>query len=207
MLVVNYSKTITLTQESDHYVPTELSSNFFKQFDLAMKFKREELKKQGRSSNQVNELTEGNLIQAFSVTEDKMEKATSILSRNEGTEKSGNSLAWLAKIYKDEDIGNSTVEKEIFLFNTGKTKGTTFKIKVKDLVFSSLFDTGAQVSCIKYDTIAEMGLLHHISDSSTWIRTANGQNVGVRGSIMVNFKMGPCSFTHKFVVCNGITRP
>ena len=30
---------ITLTQESDHYVPTELSSNFFKQFDLAMKLK------------------------------------------------------------------------------------------------------------------------------------------------------------------------
>ena len=30
---------ITLTQESDHYVPTELSSNFFIQFDLAMKFK------------------------------------------------------------------------------------------------------------------------------------------------------------------------
>ena len=32
---------ITLTQESDHYVPTELSGNFFKQFDLAMKLKRE----------------------------------------------------------------------------------------------------------------------------------------------------------------------
>ena len=39
-----YSK-ITLTQESDHCVPTELSGNFFKQFDLAMKLKREELKK------------------------------------------------------------------------------------------------------------------------------------------------------------------
>ena len=30
---------ITLTQESDHYVPTEFSGNFFKQFDLAMKLK------------------------------------------------------------------------------------------------------------------------------------------------------------------------
>ena len=30
---------ITLTQESDHYVPTQLSSNFFKQFDIAMKLK------------------------------------------------------------------------------------------------------------------------------------------------------------------------
>ena len=31
---------ITLTQESDHYIPTEFSGNFFKQFDLAMKLKR-----------------------------------------------------------------------------------------------------------------------------------------------------------------------
>ena len=51
-----------------------------------MKLKWEELKKQGRSSNQVNEITEGDLIQAFSVTEDQMEKAATILSRNEGTE-------------------------------------------------------------------------------------------------------------------------
>ena len=36
---------ITLTWESDHYLPTEISGNFFKQFDLAMKLKREELKR------------------------------------------------------------------------------------------------------------------------------------------------------------------
>ena len=52
-----------------------------------------------------------------------------------------------------------------------------------------------------------MGLLHQISDSSTCIRTANSQDIGVRGSIVVNFKIGPCSFTHKFIVCKGITRP
>ena len=99
------------------------------------------------------------------------------------------------------------MEKEVFIINTGKTKGTTFKIKVKDLTFSSLFDTGAQVSCIKYDTVAEMELLHQISDSSTCIRTANGQGVGVKGLILVNFKIGLCSFTHRFIVCKGITRP
>ena len=82
-----------MTQESDHYVPTEFSGNFFKQFDLAMKLKHEELKKQGRSSNQVNELTENNLIQAFGVTEDQMEKAALMLNRSENTKKSGNSLA------------------------------------------------------------------------------------------------------------------
>ena len=99
------------------------------------------------------------------------------------------------------------MNKEVFVINTGKTKGTTFKIKIKDLAFSSLFDTGTQVSCIKYDTVSELGLLHQISDSSTCIRTANGQDVGVKGSLMVSFQIGSRSFTHKFIVCKGITRP
>ena len=99
------------------------------------------------------------------------------------------------------------VEKKAFFINTGKTKGATFKIKVKDHVFSSLFNTGAQVSCIKYDTVTEMGLLHQISNSSTCIRTANGQDVGVKGLVLASFQIGSCSFTHKFIVCKGITRP
>ena len=52
-----------------------------------------------------------------------------------------------------------------------------------------------------------MGLLHQISDSSTCIRTANGQDVGMKGSVLVSFKIGSCSFTHKFFVYKGITRP
>ena len=99
------------------------------------------------------------------------------------------------------------MEKEVFVINTGKMKGTTFKIKIKDLAFSSLFDTGAQVSCIKYDTVSQLDLLHQISESSTCIRTANGQDMGVKGSIMVSFQIGSCSFTHRFIVCKGITRP
>ena len=59
-------------------------------------------------------------------------------------------------------------------------KCTTFKIKVKDHAFSSLFDTGAQVSCIKYDTVSEMELLPQISESSICIRTVNGQDVVVK---------------------------
>ena len=65
---------------------------------------------------------------------------------------------------KTEEVNNNTVEEEVFVINTGKTKGTTFKIKVKDLAFSSLFDTGAQVSCIKYDTVSEMELLHEFQN-------------------------------------------
>ena len=82
-----------MTQESAHYIPTEFSSSFFKQFDLAMKLKWEELRKQERNSTQVNEITEGDLIQAFGVMEDQMEKAATILGRSEKTKKLGNSSA------------------------------------------------------------------------------------------------------------------
>ena len=82
---------ITLMQESAHFVPTEFSESFFKQFDLAMKFKRDELKKQGKSGTQVNEITEGDMIQAFRVTKDQMQKADEILGKDKKTEKSWNS--------------------------------------------------------------------------------------------------------------------
>ena len=36
---------------------------------------------------------------------------------------------------------------------------------------------------------------------------ANGHNMGVKGSVRVSFKIGPCSFTHKFIVCEGLNRP
>ena len=97
--------------------------------------------------------------------------------------------------------------KEVLFIQTGSTKVTTFKINVGSLVFSSLFDTGAQVSCIKYDTVATLGLLGQISNNNINVRTANGQDMGIKGSVVVNFKIGPSSFTHKFVVCEGLTRP
>ena len=84
---------ITLTQESDHYVPAQFSSDFFKKFDLAMKLKRDELKEQRSSNRQVNEITENNFIQAFGVTEDQMDKAAAMLDRSESTKNSGNSSA------------------------------------------------------------------------------------------------------------------
>ena len=81
---------ITLTQESDHYMPTQFSGDFFRKFDLAMKLKWDKLKEQRGSSRQVNEITENNFIQAFGMTEDQMDKAAAILDRSESTKNSGN---------------------------------------------------------------------------------------------------------------------
>ena len=84
---------ITLKQESDHYVPAQFSSDFFKKFDIAMKIKRDELKEQQNNNRQVNEITENNFMQAFGVTESQMDKAAEMLVRSKSTENSGNSPA------------------------------------------------------------------------------------------------------------------
>ena len=55
--------------------------------------------------------------------------------------------------------------------------------------------------------VATLGLLGQISDNNINVRTAYGQDMGIKGSIMVNFKIGPSSFAHKFVLCEGLTRP
>ena len=81
----------TLMQESFYFVPAEFSDSFFKQFDLAMRIKREELKKQDKSSTQVNEITKRYMIQAFGIIEDQMEKAADILGKDKKTDKLGNS--------------------------------------------------------------------------------------------------------------------
>ena len=78
-----------------------------------MKLKWEELRKQERNSTHVNEITEGDLIQAFSVTEDQMGKATAMLGMSKKTEKLGNPSAWLPKDYRSENTGNIAEEKEV----------------------------------------------------------------------------------------------
>ena len=98
-----------------------------------------------------------------------------------------------------------TIEK-FCLFKQVVPKVQLFEIMLVD-IFSSIFDTGAQVSCIKYNTVATLGLLGQISDNNINVRTVNGQDMGVKGSVLVNFKVEPCSFTHKFVVSEGLTRP
>ena len=51
-----------------------------------MKLKKEELKEQKPKAKQLNEMTEENLMQAFGISEDQLNKATSVLERSESTE-------------------------------------------------------------------------------------------------------------------------
>ena len=58
-----------------------------------MKLKKEELKEQKPKTKQLNEMTEENLMQAFGISEDQLNKATSILEGPESTENSEYSSA------------------------------------------------------------------------------------------------------------------
>ena len=86
--------------------------------------------------------------------------------------------------------------------------GTTFKIDTGGFVFSCLFDSGAELSCVNMDTVAALGLLGKLTQSSVTVNMASGQNMGMAGDVQVNFKIGrKYSFTQKFVVCENLTRP
>ena len=80
---------ITLTKESSHFLPSKFSNSFFKQFDLAMKMKKEELKKYSQVQTEVSEINEGDLVEAFGVTKDQMARAAEIHTKNEYIEKLG----------------------------------------------------------------------------------------------------------------------
>ena len=58
------------------------------------------------------------------------------------------------------------------------------------------------------DTVATLGLLGRLTQSSVTVNTASRQNMGIAGDVKVSFKIGrKYSFTHKFVVCKNLTRP
>ena len=89
----------------------------------------------------------------------------------------------------------------MFTINKGTARGTTFKIDTGGFVFSCLFDSGAEISCMNMDTVATLGLLGKLTQSSVTVNTASGQNMGVAGDVQVNFNIG-----RTYVVCENLTR-
>ena len=94
----------------------------------------------------------------------------------------------------------------VYTIDTGKSRGTTFKIDTGGYVFSCLFDSGALISCMNMETVATLSLTLQITPSSVSVNTANGDHMGVAGDVRVNFKIGKkCSFTHNFIVCERLS--
>ena len=94
----------------------------------------------------------------------------------------------------------------VYTINTGKSRGTMFKIDTGGYVFSCLFDSGAEISCMNMETIAALGLTSQITPSSVLVNNVNGYHMGVAGNVRVHFKIGKkSSFTHSFVVCERLS--
>ena len=51
----------------------------------------------------------------------------------------------------DKDYLNSG--SSVYTIDTGKTRGTTFKIDTGGYVFPCLFDSGAEISCMNMETV------------------------------------------------------
>ena len=96
----------------------------------------------------------------------------------------------------------------VYTIDTGKTRGTTFKIDTGGYVFSCLFDSGAEISCMNMERVATLGLTSQITPSSISVNDANGDHMSVVGDVHVDFKIGrKVLFTHSFVVCERLSHP
>ena len=70
-----------------------LGESFFRQFDIAMKLKKDELKNQGKITTEVSGIMENDMINAFGVTKDNIMKVAEILGKEEKTKILRNSSA------------------------------------------------------------------------------------------------------------------
>ena len=58
------------------------------------------------------------------------------------------------------------------------------------------------------DTVAALGLLGRLTQSSVTVNMASRQNMGIAGDARVTFKIcRKYSFMHRFVLCENLTRP
>ena len=96
----------------------------------------------------------------------------------------GNPSDWLPSVYTPGSYFNvSSKSAEIYTINKGKERGRMFKIYTGGYVFSYLFDSGAEISCMNMDTVATLSLMGQMTKSFVSGNTANGQDMVVSGDI------------------------
>ena len=78
---------------------------------------------------------------------------------------------------------------EIYTINKGTERDTTFKIDTGGYVFSCLFDSGAEISCMNTETVAALGLIGQMTKSSVSVNTANGEDMGLWEMSMSHLKL------------------
>ena len=75
-------------------------------------------------------------------------------------------------------LDGSKDTSQVFTINKGMAQGTMFKIDTGGFVFSCLFNSGAEISCMNMDTVATLQLLDKLTRSSVTVNTASRQKKG-----------------------------
>ena len=198
---------LTLTKDVKFHCPAGFDENIFACACKMIQEKVNSARQAGVTDiKTVNALEKDNFMHVFNFPEDVYDSAWAQATGEEDLGSSGNTSDWLQKGYTPENYLSSS--SSVYTIDTGKSRGTTFKIDTGGYVFSCLFDSGAEISCMNMETIAALGLTSQITPSSVSVNTANGDHMGVAGDVRVHFKIGKkCSFTHSFVVCERLSCP
>ena len=191
---------LTLTKDVKFCCPAGFNENIFTCACRMIQEKVNSARQSGITDiKSVNAVKKDNFMHVFNFPEDVYDSAWAQATGEEDPGSSGNISNQLQKGYTPGNYLSSS--SSVSTIATGKTRGTTFKIDTGGYVFSCLFDSGAEISCMNMETVAALGLTSQITPSSISVNTANGDHMGVAGDVRVNFKIGrKFSFSHSFVV-------
>ena len=196
---------LTLTKDVKFCCPAGFNENIFACACKMIQEKVNSARQAGVTDiKTINAVEKDNFMRVFNFPEDVYNSTWAQATGEEDPASSGDTSNWLQKGYTPENYLSSG--SSVYTIDTGKSRGTTFKIDTGGYVFSCLFDSGAEISCMNMETIATLGLTSQITPSSVSVNTANGDHMGVAGDVRVHFKIGKkCSFTHNFVVCERLS--
>ena len=68
-----------------HFIPARFGESFFKEFDLAMQLKRQDLKMEGKVAAEVSEVMEEDITNTFSRTKDHMMETAKMMGAEGNT--------------------------------------------------------------------------------------------------------------------------
>ena len=113
----------------------------------------------------------------------------------------------IAKLRKDFSSISTMNQVREKLRNLVQPPDQPFSVYIY-FVFSCLLDSVAEISCMKMDTIATLGLMGQMSKSSVSVNNASRKNMGFAGDVYVSFKIDrKYSFTEMFMSCEHLSRP
>ena len=85
--------------------------------------------------------------------------------------------------------------------------GATVSATLEHTVCNALIDTGATRSCLSEDYYQQLLLPGLKPVHKLQFRTASGSSLQPTGTITCSFKLGEQTFSFKFIVCRGLSRP